>query len=121
MDIFSLMGLGMADNYDERMIDRYEADDLTISTASVDDTEFIETAVSHMDYNGGDWIAVENSKTEEEAKKAHKKWIGKMTTEPLPEELKDVSEAPALKLGEEMFGKEELRKEFTFPRIRKED
>lgn len=86
--------LDMMNNYEDRKVDRYEKNDLMISTAAVTDGDFpFETAVRHPLYNENDYIIVESYSDLESAKKGHKKWIKKMTKDVLPEHLDDCSNA----------------------------
>jgi len=120
MDLF---GLEMMGNYEARCVAKYDEgeDGLFVSTAVVSDSPYIETAIAHPDYKGGGVIIVENSETTEEARKAHERWITKMTTEPLPEKLTDVSKANLLELAKTLYdSEEEFLADFTYPRIRKE-
>ena len=92
--------MGMMENYDDRKVDRYEAEGMIISTASVTDSDWIyETAVSHLSYNNGDWIIVEGYDDKDIAEKGHKKWVNKMTADELPETVEDISTADVVKLG----------------------
>ncbi len=94
---------GMAGNYDDRKVDRYKEDGLTISTARVTDSDWdYETAVSHLSYNNGDWIIVEGYDDLEKAEKEHKAWVEKMTADDLPESLTDISTASVVKFGLEL-------------------
>lgn len=79
----------MADNYEDRAIDRFEKDDLVIDTCAVSDGDKpFETGVTHPDYNGGYWIVVEAYETKEAAKDGHARWIDTMTGD-LPVKLSD--------------------------------
>ena len=97
--------LEMADNYEERKIDRYEDNELTIDTAWVNDSEQpCETAITHRAYNDNKWVIVELYDTKEQAQKGHDKWVGIMTSGDLPLQLRDVSTASiALLLGDEII------------------
>ena len=93
-DFVNMMG-----NYDDRKIDRYEKDEIIISTAMVTDSDWnYETAVSHLSYNNGNWIIVEGYDTKEDAENGHSKWVETITKN-LPETLKDISTAGVVKLG----------------------
>lgn len=82
----------MMDNYEERKIARYEKDEITIDTAMVTDSDKdYETGIKHPNYNNGKWIITELYDTKEEAKEGHDKWVKIMTTDKLPDKLKDVS------------------------------
>lgn len=93
--------IDMMGNYDSRKIDRYEEDGLKISTAEVTDgNQPYETAVSHILYNDGEWVIVEDYETREEAQEGHDKWVKTMTTDVLPKELVDCCNAGVSQLGE---------------------
>lgn len=90
-DLFGLANMG---NYDLRKVDNYKDNNLVVDTCKVyDGHKPYETAVSHKDYNYGDWIIVEAYDTREAAEEGHLRWVGKMTSEKLPEELKDCKNA----------------------------
>lgn len=62
-----------------------------VSTIKCQDTVLpYETAVSHPDFNDDKLIIVGSYSTIGEALAGHEKWIKVMTTEPLPEFLRDV-------------------------------
>ena len=109
--MFSFMS--MANNYEERKVDRYEADGLIIDTCAVTDSDQpYETGVSHHAYNNGDWVIVELYPTREAAQAGHKKWVEKMTAKELPKSLVDVGTAEVKKLGEALgvdFENEKVR------------
>jgi hypothetical protein len=80
-------------NYEERKVDRFENDDLSISTCRVSDSKRpFETAVKHPKYRQDKWIVVEKYDTKEQAQTGHDKWVETMTTDPLPAKLIDVSD-----------------------------
>ena len=84
--------LSMMGNYEERKVERFEAEDLIIDTAAVtDSTKPFETAIKSPLYNDNKWVIVELYDTKEEAIAGHKKWVSIMTSNILPKELKDVS------------------------------
>ena len=57
-------------------IEKYETEDLSISTCRVEDAEEpFETAIKHSSYNNGEWIIVAEASTTEEALYWHNKWI----------------------------------------------
>lgn len=92
--MFGLLDFLMADDYESRKVARFEQGDLMVSTAKVIDSTFLyETAVAHPNYNDGEIVIVDNYDTLSDAKKGHERWVKIMTTEPLPERLKDVSGA----------------------------
>lgn len=93
-------------SYDNRVVGRFDKGKLSVSTAWVNDglKEF-ETAIMHPAYNDGQWVIVESYESTEEAKAGHDRWVTKMTTKPLPEELTDICNTELSKLIEEMNGK----------------
>ena len=100
-DFFSMIS-----NYEERKIDRFEKDELTVDTCSVTDSDKpYETAVEHPHYNNGKWVIVETYDTKEAAQRGHNKWVKKMTGKKLPASLKDVSSAEVAKLAD-VFSKD---------------
>ena len=85
--------LSMAYNYEDRKVDRYEQDDVLVSTARVTDSNRpFETAISHPKYNGGDFVIVEKYDTREDAQVGHDKWVNAITSDNLPSELRDASD-----------------------------
>jgi len=93
--------LSMADNYEQRKVDRFEKGELTVDTCSVSDSDKpYETAIEHPRYNAGKWVIVELYDTREEAEVGHKKWVKKMTSKKLPTGLKDISTAEIAKLAD---------------------
>ena len=102
-----------ADNYEERKIDRYDGEGFCIDTCAVSDGEKpYETAIQHPEYNDGDWIVVEAYNTPLAAQKGHKRWIEIMTSDHLPDSLKDCGNAEIAQLLEEVGGTMEFpRKE----------
>lgn len=99
--------LAMADNYEERAVDRYEDEEigLIIDTAAVDDSDKpYETAVSHPAYNKGKWIIVELYDILDTAQAGHDKWVAKMTKSELPKKLIDVSTAEIADLCDGVSG-----------------
>lgn len=87
--------MDMLGNYDSRKVDRYEGGEgFFISTAYVCDSDKpYETAVAHPEYADGKIIIVECYDTKSEAQKGHDRWVKKMASEELPEELVDVSKS----------------------------
>lgn len=70
-------------NHDERKVDRYKNDTLTIDTAYVSDgTKPFETAVAHPSYNERKWVIVESYDNKDEAQIGHDRWVRIMTTDP---------------------------------------
>jgi len=91
---------GMAGDYENRKIERFEEEGLVIDTCLVTDGEHLyETGVCHSSYNSGDWVIVEAYDTKEDAKEGHKKWIEIMTSDNLPEYLDDCMNAQVSHLG----------------------
>ena len=77
-----------------RKVARYKDRSLIIDTVAVTDSDQpFETAVMHPAYNDGDWIVVEEHGTKEEAQKGHNRWVQRMTSDRLPDQLVDVSTA----------------------------
>lgn len=96
-NIQSLEFLDMLSTQEERKLGRFEQknkDDilcLIVDTCSVTDSaDPYETAVSHLDYNPGEWAITETYQTYEEAVVGHQRWIKIMTSEPLPAVLHSV-------------------------------
>lgn len=86
--MFSLFGFN---DYESRKVGCYEKGDVFVSTAAVPDSSWpYETAVAHPNYNRGQIVIVDNYPTFESAEMGHERWVKIMTTEPLPERLKDV-------------------------------
>ena len=84
--------MGMAGNYDERKVGRWDSEDCLsmVSTCSVTDgREPLETAVMHPAYNKGKMIIVDCYSTQEEAEIGHKKWLDLMLADDLPLTLVD--------------------------------
>ena len=102
----------MADNYEDRKVDRYEADGMIIDTASVTDgNQPYETGICHPEYNKGDWVIVEAYDTKEEAQAGHEKWVARMTSGNLPSSLRDCQNAGISQL----FGDDE--QSLVFPHV----
>lgn len=92
MDILDFTFMG--DNYEERVLARFEAEnrEFVVDTAAVTDSDDpYETAVSHLEYDEGRWIVVETYASKDKALVGHEDWVQRMTTEPLPEALRDCS------------------------------
>lgn len=84
----------MADNYEDRAVDRFESEDMIIDTCFCNDGKLpYETAVQHKEYNDNKWIIVENYPDKEQAQKGHDKWVAIMTSKELPEFLQDCQNA----------------------------
>jgi len=90
--------LDMIGNCESRKVAWYEKINLKVDTCAVNDSDKpFETAISHPQYNDGDWIIVELYDTKEEAIAGHNKWVKTMTADELPKILKDVSSATIAK------------------------
>ena len=87
MDMWSMAG-----NYEQRKVDRFEKDGMTIDTCSVTDAPHpFETGIEHPEYKYGSWCIVEYYDTKEEAQEGHNRWVAKMTAKELPEYLDDIA------------------------------
>lgn len=81
-------------NYQDRKVDRFESDDLIVSTARVSDgLQPYETAIAHRYYNDGNLIAVQGYDSKQEAQDGHDKWVKIMTDENLPDSLTECANA----------------------------
>jgi hypothetical protein len=87
--------------------------DVRVSTIWAGDTRGFETVICHRAYNEGAWIVVEEYRHRSEAEAGHEKWVHRVTTEPMPPCLIDVSSSPAAKFRTGMTGVEWRRKERT--------
>ncbi len=73
-----------------RVVGKYEKKRVLISTAKVHEGKLpYETAIKHPLYDKREWIVVEAYATLKEASDGHNRWVKTMTTNPLPEELKE--------------------------------
>ena len=98
--MYDLLGLGMAGNYEQRLVANFTKDGIMVDTTEVyDSSQPYETAVEHPQYNDGSMVIVELYPTKEDAQKGHDKWVKIMTAKKLPKELKDVSTAHIAKLA----------------------
>ena len=71
---------GMLDDYEERMVGRFEKAGLLVSTARVSDGQQpYETAVGHPEYNEGKLVIVEAYPDRATALFGHGKWVKMMT------------------------------------------
>ncbi len=105
---------GMADNYEDRKVDRYEKNGLMVDTCSVTDgNKPFETAVESPEYNNGKMVIVQSYDTIEEAKEGHLKWVDLMLNNP-PEYLRDCANAEISQLIE-LFSEDMM----IFPRKEK--
>lgn len=106
----------MAGNYEDRLVENTKIDKVVIDTAAVTDSEQpYETGISHPEYNGSDWVIVEIYDTKALAEIGHKKWVGKVSKNELPDELEDVSTASITQLGN-MFGGKKIYKRVPLPK-----
>lgn len=72
----SLEVLSMIGNYEQRVVDNFKNDLFTVDTAFVTDRQPpYETAVTHKEFNNGNWIILEWSETKEKAQETHNKWV----------------------------------------------
>jgi hypothetical protein len=89
----TLSMLAMIDDHDERVVDRYEGDDLVVDTCAVtDSSRAFETGIKSPRYHDGSWVIVESYDTKEDAQAGHDKWVGLMTQSP-PDYLVEDGEA----------------------------
>lgn len=79
-NMFTISGiLTMSGNYEQRVVKNTERNTFTLDTAMVTDRALpYETAVKHKDFNDGQWIVLEQSKTKEDAERTHDKWLAKL-------------------------------------------
>lgn len=70
--------LAMAGNYNERKVDNFKNDLFCVDTVLVTDREQpYETAISHKDFNYGDWVILGWRNTKEEAQAFHDEVVDK--------------------------------------------
>lgn len=101
----------MKDNYEQRAVSRYEDSVMVIDTAAVDDgSQPYETGISHPEYNDGLWIIVEAYATYHQAIQGHDRWVAKMTSDELPESLKDCKNADIVRVFSEIVGDMEYKR-----------
>jgi hypothetical protein len=94
----------MCNNYKDRKVARFENEDLMIDTCSVTDgKQQYETAVQHYQYNNNDMVIVQAYDTKEEALKGHNEWVQLMTSDKLPEYLRDCGNSEISQFIEEAF------------------
>ena len=95
------LDFGMLDDYEERMVGRFEKAGLLVSTARVSDGQQpYETAVGHPEYNEGKLVIVEAYPDRATALFGHGKWVKMMTDDNLPDSLKDCGNSAISSLGE---------------------
>ena len=100
-------------NYDSRKVDRYEEGDVFVSTAGVSDGQKpFETAVARPEYNDGKMVIVEMYDTEAAAQIGHCNWVKTMTSDDLPDYLRDCGNAGLAQLIDLVGGEEAM----IFPR-----
>lgn len=93
--------MDMLGNYESRKVDRFNSDELFISTVMVSDgKDLYETAVRHQFYNNNKMVIVESYATKIMAKKGHKKWLEKMTLDKLPDYLEDCGNSEIARIAE---------------------
>lgn len=86
--------LADAFNYESRVVGRDDFPWGMVSTARVSDGAHpYETAVQHTGYNDGSMVIVEAYDGIEIAREGHRKWVGVMTADVLPQKLIDCSNA----------------------------
>ena len=92
-----------AENYSERMVDRYQEGKILVSTACVSDGDKLyETAIEHPEYKDGKIIVVEAYDTRKEAKQGHERWLKIIVDGPLPDYLLDCQNAKIGQLAGEL-------------------
>lgn len=70
--MFDFGWLDMLGTYEERKVDNFRNDLFCVDTVSVTDRDLpYETAISHKDFNNGDWIILGWRGTKEEAQEYH--------------------------------------------------
>lgn len=85
-------------NYADRVVGRYDAKELSVSTARVSDGgQPYETAVQSPRYNGGKWVIVQAYNTKQDAKAGHLEWVNRMKTDP-PTVLQDCANSTVSEL-----------------------
>ena len=105
MDLGLFGFLSMLDNYGDRKVAKDYYDWGFVSTVAVNDgKQPFETAVQHPNYNGGDMVIVEAYDTRDEAQAGHARWVQTMTSDSLPETLKDCSNSYIAQLIDELEG-----------------
>lgn len=107
----------MIGNLEERMVDRYETEGLTVSTVLVyDGVKPYETAIKSPMYNNDEWIVVQNYDSKEEAQEGHNQWVSKMTSSNLPDCLEPCTNSfitqMLVDLEESLYGER-----IVYPRI----
>lgn len=82
--------MSMIGNYESRKVDNFENDLFCIDTAKVTDRELdYETAISHKEFNCGNWIILGWSATKELAQEYHNEMVHKFTTDPSIDSITD--------------------------------
>lgn len=97
--------MGMADNYEDRKIDRWESKDglQMVDTCTVNDgRKPYETAVLHPDYNNGKMVIVECYDTKDDAQIGHDKWLNLVLNNKLPSALVDCANSEISQLCEQV-------------------
>lgn len=107
---------GMASNYDDRKIDRWDSEDETqmVSTCSVTDgRKPYETAVMHPAYNDGKTVIVECYDTPGQAQKGHDRWLDLIINDNLPNALTDCGNSGISQLIDMVDGDMSFEKDMT--------
>jgi hypothetical protein len=87
--------------YEQRKVANFSnGKDMIVDTCSVNDSSRpFETGIASPFYNKGEWVIVEEYDTKKQAQVGHDKWVKIMTTQPLPETIKDVSSCGLIEFG----------------------
>lgn len=76
--LFGLDWFDMIGTYEERKVDNFRNDLFCVDTVSVTDRELpYETAISHKEFNNGNWIILGWRETKDEAQKYHDEIVEK--------------------------------------------
>ena len=98
--------LDQEDTYEQRKVDRYETEELFISTAHViDSRKPYETAIAHPAYNEGAIVIVQMYDNIEDAQAGHDKWVQIMTADKLPDYLTDANDSELTDVKDKLVGK----------------
>ena len=90
MEDFIKKIIEISKNYEERKVDFFNNGVCEVSTVSVTDGNLeFETAISHPNYNDGELIVIQAYATKELAQKGHDNWIKIMTSDSLPDKIRD--------------------------------
>lgn len=91
-----MFGMDMFGTYEQRKVGCYEdtKGKKLVSTVAVTDSTFpYETAIQHPEYNNGALVIVENYETKGDAEIGHKRWVGIMKSDELPDPLMDTGQS----------------------------